>query len=43
LLAAVTEVEKYLESSHEENQPQQLALDHTAASHIVIISAAMPA
>jgi hypothetical protein len=38
-----TEVEKYLESAHEENQPQQFALDNRTASYIAIISAAIPA
>jgi hypothetical protein len=38
-----TEVEKYLESAHEENQPQQFALDNRTASHIAIISVAIPA
>lgn len=38
-----TEVEKYLESAHEENQPQQFALDNRTASHTDIISVAIPA
>jgi hypothetical protein len=37
------EVEKYLESALEENQPQQFALDNRAESHFTIISAAIRA
>jgi len=43
LLAVFTEVEKYLESTHEGNQPQKFALDNRTESHIAIISAAIPA
>jgi hypothetical protein len=43
LLAVFTEVEKYFKSAHEENQPQQFALDNTTESHIAIISAEIPA
>jgi hypothetical protein len=37
------EVEKYLESAHEENQPQQFGLGNRIESHIAIISAAISA
>jgi hypothetical protein len=42
LLAVFSEVEKYLDSAHEENQPRQFALGNRTASHIAIISAAIP-